>query len=86
MLFFFFIRKDDSKIASNDQRNKKEGISTRSNCQSEPPRIEYQSKPFDLRFDRLQPPDEELDCKHKRAFGRYIAREALLDEEFWVKY
>lgn len=85
MYFVSPVMKDDSKIAaSNDQKNKKEGISTRSNRRSEPPRIGYQSKPSDLRFDRLQPSDEELDCKHKRVFGRYIAREALLDEEFWT--
>lgn len=74
--------KDDSRMAASDRTNK-EGIS-RSNRRSEPKRIGYQSRPSDLRFDRLQPSDEELECKHKRAFGRYIAREALLDEEFWT--
>ncbi|XP_020586982.1 uncharacterized protein LOC110029160 isoform X4 [Phalaenopsis equestris] len=39
--------------------------------------------PSDLRFDRLQPSEEEISCKHRRVFGRYIAREAVLDEEYW---
>ncbi|MQM13941.1 hypothetical protein Taro_046868 [Colocasia esculenta] len=38
----------------------------------------------DLRFDRLQPPDPECNCRHKRVFGRFVAREALLEEEFWT--
>ncbi|KAG6477248.1 hypothetical protein ZIOFF_066500 [Zingiber officinale] len=37
-----------------------------------------------FRFDRPQPSDEEGNWKHKRAFGRFIAREALLNEELWV--
>ncbi|XP_020586979.1 uncharacterized protein LOC110029160 isoform X2 [Phalaenopsis equestris] len=40
--------------------------------------------PSDLRFDRLQPSEEEISCKHRRVFGRYIAREAVLDEEYWT--
>ncbi|KAL0908899.1 hypothetical protein M5K25_023411 [Dendrobium thyrsiflorum] len=40
--------------------------------------------PSDLRFDRLQPTEEEINCRHRRVFGRYIAREAMLDEEFWT--
>lgn len=78
------VMKDDSRIASNDQMKKKEEIPRRSNRRSDLPRLGYQSNPSDFRFDRLQPSDDEIDCKHKRAFGRYIAREALLDEEFWI--
>ncbi|XP_042438920.1 uncharacterized protein LOC122024371 isoform X3 [Zingiber officinale] len=37
-----------------------------------------------FRFDRPQPSDEEGNWKHKRAFGRFIAREALLNEELWA--
>ncbi|RRT72790.1 hypothetical protein B296_00001980 [Ensete ventricosum] len=48
------------------------------------PRIEASSNGSNLRFDRLQPSDEEFSCDHRRAFGRFVAREALLDEELWV--
>ncbi|XP_074561577.1 GCN5-related N-acetyltransferase 6, chloroplastic-like isoform X1 [Curcuma longa] len=37
-----------------------------------------------FRFDRPQPSDEEGNWKHTRAFGRFIAREALLNEELWA--
>ncbi|RWW15616.1 hypothetical protein GW17_00020539 [Ensete ventricosum] len=48
------------------------------------PRIEASSNGSNLRFDRLQPSDEEFSCDHRRAFGRFVAREALLDEELWT--
>ncbi|KAJ6790691.1 Uncharacterized protein M6B38_247570 [Iris pallida] len=38
----------------------------------------------ELAFDRLQPCDEELHKGEKRAFGRFVARSALLDEEYWT--
>ncbi|KAJ1298557.1 hypothetical protein BS78_01G462500 [Paspalum vaginatum] len=38
----------------------------------------------DLRFNRLRPSIDESDCKYKRLFGCYIAREALIDEEYWI--
>ncbi|XWS26600.1 hypothetical protein CRYUN_Cryun26dG0044700 [Craigia yunnanensis] len=42
------------------------------------------SRPSNLRFDRLQPSDQEL-VQHKRLeFGKFVAREARLDEEFWT--
>jgi hypothetical protein len=38
----------------------------------------------DLRFNRLRPSIDESDCKYKRLFGHYVAREAVIDEEYWV--
>lgn len=38
----------------------------------------------DLRFDRLQPSDRELLQHDRFEFGKFVAREALLDEEYWV--
>ncbi|XP_078444380.1 GCN5-related N-acetyltransferase 6, chloroplastic-like isoform X1 [Wolffia australiana] len=38
----------------------------------------------ELRLDRLQPPDLENRCRLKRVFGRFVAREALLEEELWT--
>lgn len=39
----------------------------------------------ELAYDRLQLNDGELlkGIKH-RSFGRYVAREAMIDEEYWV--
>jgi hypothetical protein len=42
------------------------------------------NEPSDLRFNRLRPSIDESDCKYKRLFGCYVAREALIDEEYWV--
>ncbi|KAL5728604.1 N-terminal methionine N(alpha)-acetyltransferase NatE [Ranunculus cassubicifolius] len=40
------------------------------------------SKAPDIRFDRIQTPDE---CDtHKLEFGQFVAREALVDEEYWT--
>ncbi|KAK1551166.1 hypothetical protein Q3G72_031310 [Acer saccharum] len=38
----------------------------------------------DLRFDRLQPSDQELLQENKFEFGRFVAREPVLDEEYWT--
>lgn len=37
-----------------------------------------------LQFDRLQPLDEELVRENRFEFGQFVAREAVLDEEYWV--
>ncbi|XP_057483226.1 GCN5-related N-acetyltransferase 6, chloroplastic-like isoform X2 [Actinidia eriantha] len=42
------------------------------------------SKPPELSFNRLQLTDEECSGLQRRNFGRFIAREAVLDEEYWV--
>nr|GEU59654.1 acyl-CoA N-acyltransferase [Tanacetum cinerariifolium] len=42
------------------------------------------SKPPELIFNRLQVSDEEYIDMQRRSFGRYIAREAVLNEEYWV--
>jgi len=42
------------------------------------------STPSDLRFDRLQPSDQELVQEKRFQFGQFVAREAVLDEEYWV--
>ncbi|CAN6443256.1 unnamed protein product [Victoria cruziana] len=38
----------------------------------------------DLSFDRLQISDQECHKGPKRVFGRYVARGAVLDEEYWT--
>ncbi|XP_059634744.1 GCN5-related N-acetyltransferase 6, chloroplastic [Cornus florida] len=37
-----------------------------------------------LRFDRLQPSDEEFIQENRFEFGNFVAREPLIDEEFWT--
>lgn len=37
-----------------------------------------------LSFDRLQPTDQECEGLETHHFSRYIAREAVLDEEYWT--
>ncbi|KAH1209506.1 N-alpha-acetyltransferase MAK3 [Glycine max] len=38
----------------------------------------------DLQFDRLQPSDQELGRVKRFEFGQFVAREAVLDEEYWT--
>ncbi|GAB4848159.1 hypothetical protein Ancab_002826 [Ancistrocladus abbreviatus] len=40
--------------------------------------------PHGLYFIRLQPTDEEYSELQRHNFGRYVAREAVLDEEYWT--
>ncbi|KAL6519048.1 hypothetical protein OROHE_017472 [Orobanche hederae] len=42
------------------------------------------SKLRELSFDRLQLTDEECTGLKRRNFGRFVAREAMLDEEYWT--
>nr|XP_009784965.1 PREDICTED: uncharacterized protein LOC104233286 isoform X2 [Nicotiana sylvestris] len=37
-----------------------------------------------LHFDRMQLPDEVLDQENRLEFGQFMAREAILDEEYWT--
>ncbi|XP_042379317.1 uncharacterized protein LOC121971884 isoform X2 [Zingiber officinale] len=36
-----------------------------------------------LRFEPASQLEDKLECLHRKVFGRFTAREALLDEEFW---
>ncbi|XP_021727950.1 uncharacterized protein LOC110695064 [Chenopodium quinoa] len=38
----------------------------------------------ELSFNRLQPCDKECDGLRRHKFGRFLAREAVLDEEYWT--
>ncbi|KAK6164042.1 hypothetical protein DH2020_000906 [Rehmannia glutinosa] len=42
------------------------------------------SKLPELSFDRLQLTDQECTGLQRRNFGRFVAREAILDEEYWT--
>lgn len=60
--------------------------SSLSNPMSEVTTPFHPAAPSDLRFNRLRPSVEESDCKYKRFFGCYVAREAIIDEEYWVYF
>ncbi|RYR77249.1 hypothetical protein Ahy_A01g001700 isoform B [Arachis hypogaea] len=52
---------------------------------SAPPIPKFETLRFcDLHFDRLQPSDQELDQHSRFEFGQFVARQALLDEEYWT--
>lgn len=79
--FFYVIhRAKDSKPS---YTRKKEELSVQI---PNPATTQFESStPSDLRFDRLQPSDQELDQEKRLQFGQFVAREAVLDEEYWVR-
>ncbi|KAF0891361.1 hypothetical protein E2562_009515 [Oryza meyeriana var. granulata] len=67
------------------RRASRPGLSSSlSNPMSVVPTPFHPAEPSDLRFNRLRPSVEESDCKYKRFFGCYVAREAIIDEEYWI--
>ncbi|XP_042388586.1 CDPK-related protein kinase-like [Zingiber officinale] len=36
------------------------------------------------RFEPTSQLEDKLECMHRKVFGRFTAREAILDEEFWM--
>lgn len=42
--------------------------------------------PTELKFNRLQPQDQVFIQERRLDFGQFVAREALIDEEYWVSY
>lgn len=69
---------------SNSSTRKKEEFSVQIQAPSAP-RIgtERQSS---LNFSRLQPSDDEFSERNRAEFEPFMARAALLDEEYWVSY
>jgi len=63
--------------------SKKEELSVHISNSPTIPQVD-QLKPEGLRFDRLQPPKSEFVQEDKLEFGKFVAREAILDEEFWT--
>lgn len=49
------------------------------------PQIAPALAPLELQFDRLQLQDEVLFQENRLEFGQFVARAALLDEEYWVR-
>ncbi|KAI8020030.1 putative N-acetyltransferase san [Camellia lanceoleosa] len=63
------------------QTNKKEEFSVENQKLSIP---QSKTSPLNLHFNRLQPFDQEIIQEDRIGFGQFVAREALLDEEFWT--
>ncbi|KAL7193998.1 hypothetical protein ACSBR2_025607 [Camellia fascicularis] len=63
------------------QTNKKEEFSVENQKLSIP---QSKTSPLNLHFNRLQPFDQEIIQEDRIEFGQFVARETLLDEEFWT--
>jgi len=81
----------DSKFSStmnsnSDMKNKKmkEELSVKHSSPIVPKVVEEGLSSNGLRFNRLQPSEQELIRENRFEFGQFVAREAVLDEEFWV--
>lgn len=71
---------DDRTMDSKpSQKGNKENTSVPKGLVSSP----ETAKMSNLQFDRLQPPEEAF---RRLDFGKFTAREAVLDEEYWVSY
>jgi len=77
--------KFSSTVSNSDIKNKKmkDELSVKL---SSPivPKVEESLSSNGLQFDRLQPSEQELIREKRFEFGQFVAREAVLDEEFWV--
>lgn len=90
LLLFNMNRAMDSRfsptVSNNSNDNmKKEEVSVQLSTPPAIPKVET-LRSNNLRFDRLQPSDQELVRENRFEFGQFVAREAVLDEEYWVCY
>ncbi|GKV24748.1 hypothetical protein SLEP1_g34323 [Rubroshorea leprosula] len=69
--------------SKSSQTKKKEDLSIQIAKPQPIPHLEP-SRPSDLRFDRLQRSDQGLKPGERLEFGQFVAREAVVDEEFWT--
>ncbi|XP_061352509.1 GCN5-related N-acetyltransferase 6, chloroplastic-like isoform X2 [Gastrolobium bilobum] len=67
---------------TNNNMKKKEELSVQLSTPPVPKVETFSSN--NLQFDRLQPSDQELVRENKFDFGQFVAREAVLDEEYWT--
>lgn len=74
-------RKMEPKFSHN---RKIEELSVELPAQPHPPHLES-SRDRALQFNRGQPSDKDLDPDDVFEFGGYVAREAMCDEEYWVR-
>ncbi|CAK8532034.1 unnamed protein product [Lathyrus sativus] len=72
---------------NSDMKNKKKKDELSVSVQlsiSPVPKVEESLSSDGLRFDRLQPSDYELVRENRFEFGQFVARDAVLDEEYWT--
>ncbi|GMP36808.1 hypothetical protein CsSME_00008814 [Camellia sinensis var. sinensis] len=67
--------------STQSETNKKEEFSVENQKLSIP---QSKTSPLNLHFNRLQPFDQEIIQEDRIEFGQFVAREALLYEEFWT--
>ncbi|KAI8017126.1 putative N-acetyltransferase san [Camellia lanceoleosa] len=67
--------------SAQSETNKKEEFSVENQKLSIP---QSKTSPLNLHFNLLQPFDQEIIQEDRIEFGQFVAREALLDEEFWT--
>ncbi|CAL5184713.1 unnamed protein product [Lathyrus oleraceus] len=73
--------------SNSDMKNKKKKDELSVSVQlsiSPVPKVEESLNSDGLRFDRLQPSDYELIRENRFEFGQFVARDAVLDEEYWT--
>ncbi|KAK4265600.1 hypothetical protein QN277_026630 [Acacia crassicarpa] len=74
----------DPKSFSSGMKNAIEDLSVQLSISMPPTHKVETLRSGDLRFDRLQPSDYELVGDKILEFGQFVAREAVLDEEYWT--
>ncbi|XP_060961443.1 GCN5-related N-acetyltransferase 6, chloroplastic isoform X2 [Cannabis sativa] len=70
--------------AKSSEKKKIEEISVQIPSLSSPITQRELLKSSDLQFNRLQPSERDLIQEKKLEFGHFVARDAILDEEFWT--
>ncbi|KAM0953056.1 putative transcription regulator GNAT family [Dioscorea sansibarensis] len=75
-----FCRNGDSTASSDDLK----GSNSTNGAPPTVPKNQSSTSSPDLRFDRLQVADDQVECQYRRIFGNFLAREVLFDEEYWV--
>ncbi|XP_028751449.1 uncharacterized protein LOC114711247 isoform X2 [Neltuma alba] len=74
----------DPKNFSSGMKNTMEDLSMQLSISTPPAHKVETLRSGDLRFDRLQPSDHELVGDKILEFGQFVARDAVLDEEYWT--
>ncbi|KAJ0987512.1 hypothetical protein J5N97_005868 [Dioscorea zingiberensis] len=74
-------KKNGDSTASFDELK---GLNSSNGALPRVPENQTSASPPDLRFDRLQIPDDEVECQYNRVFGNFVAREVIFNEEYWV--
>ncbi|KAL5098333.1 hypothetical protein RYX36_002660 [Vicia faba] len=74
----------NSDMKNNKKKKEELSVSMEVSISSIPKVEEGTLRSDGLRFDRLQPSDYELVRERRFEFGQFVARDAVLDEEYWT--